>query len=71
MYGIINSSFKKYIVEVYGDEQGAEIYDSSGVEPEVLNEYRRHDDENTLALLKAAVEFTGETPDHQDRKSVV
>jgi hypothetical protein len=68
VYGIINSSFKKYIVDVYGDEKAAEITDSSGVKSEVFNEYRRHDDENTLALLMAAVEFTGETPDHHLRQ---
>lgn len=68
MYGIINSSFKKYIVEVYGDEQVAEISDSSGVNSKIFNEYRRHEDEHTLALLKAAVKVTGETPDHHLRQ---
>jgi len=60
LYGIINSSFRKYVKETYGDNTWAEVLDVSDVNPDVFVEMRPHSDEDTLAILGAAVEVTGD-----------
>ena len=64
MYGIINNSFKKYVVDRHGDDRWEEIVAIARVHQDVFIELRNHSDQSTIAIVEAAVQVTGQPIDY-------
>ena len=60
MYGIINDSFRKYVIEDCGEDTWQKILDVAMVHQDVFIQMRLHDDQETLTLLNATVQVTGD-----------
>jgi len=60
MYGLINSSFREFIRESFGDDAWMDIEKKSGVQQESFLTMRQADDSSTYELLGRAAEETSQ-----------